>query len=156
MVRVIKGSENGPQETSVEIQNVEVMFIITTNGERRIFKPAVVQNMMLEDDSEMSSVRDQCNRVENRSRGSKGQRYTIEGIITDNNVSEGNVSNLTVEDLKQLRRAENLEINSDLHSGPVVIRNFSIRQNNEIISIDIGRGLEKAFPFQMQIQEPEK
>lgn len=162
LVRITRAapSSGGGTTTTEEIVSTDLTIISETgSGERRRFQPAVVTSIEWDNDSKMSSITDQCGRREVRNRGSKNPKITISGIITDTPSTRAEasqeVTNLTVEALKNLRNSTTLKLLSDIHSGTVTIRNTSIAQNNTLFGVDVGNGTQEAFEFQIQLQVPQ-
>ncbi|UBF23175.1 hypothetical protein M1M34_gp024 [Haloarcula tailed virus 2] len=156
---VTTGTPEGPKTTREVVETVGFVLIgENADGEEQQFEPAITQDVLIENDNETSSVRDQCGRVENRNQGSKGIRYTVEGILTNENVEADDptvANNLKPSDVIDLQNFTTLRMISDIDSSEIIVKNFSLRQNTDIISIDTGSGSKQAFPFQLQLQRPE-
>lgn len=158
IINVIAGDGSSEE---VEIFTAGCVLVVTDeDGQRTLYEAAITEDILLEEDGEESNVTDQCGRTESRRRGSNNFKFVVEGIVTNDfsqqRVERGNeILNLTVPNLKDLRNAPKLELRSDIHNGEVYVKNFSVRQTNDMVAIDRGSGPEPAFAFQLQLKEPE-
>lgn len=111
-----------------------------------ILEPAVPQRIEWDHEGEMSNIMTNCGETENRRQGNKGPELTFEGIITEDQLDSA----------KTINQGDNVTLVSDIHQGPVEVRRATIEQNNDIISFKEDGGGEKlAFPFQLQLKQPE-
>lgn len=145
----------------VELKPVDVIIAVDQNGDGNFtrFSPAAVRNMEIENDGEVESITDMCGRTESDRRSDENWEVIIDGIVTSEGFTteeQGGrfISNLTLQDLKNIKDAAAIRLESALHSGPMELSNVVISQSSSIVSIDVGAGEQTAFEFNLQLREP--
>lgn len=109
------------------------------------FSPAVVQSVEYDHRGQSSSITSVCGETENRRESDEKPDLTVEGIITEDQIS----------DAKSLKRGEEITLISDVHEGTVFVKRLTIEQSNDIVRIIPEDGEEQlAFSFQLQLGEP--
>lgn len=151
-ITVIEGSADATREDTVQVQSTEVTFKIVRGSRTVRLQPALVTNVDITNSEEMSTISDQCGRTETRGAADLNWDIAVEGLVTKDS---NNPNRFDLQDLKTLKGADELTIISDIHTGPVIVREISISQTNDLVSIDVGDGDELAFPFQLQLREPQ-
>lgn len=110
------------------------------------FDPAVVQRVEYDDEGGMSQITTVCGETENRRESDKGTNYTVEGIVTNDNL----------EALKSLSEGQQITLVSDIETEEVTVKRTTIEQNTDIIHFTPNGGDQMlAFGFQLQLKQPE-
>jgi len=113
-----------------------------------VFEPSVVQRVEYDHRGQTSSITSVCGETENRRESDEKPSMTIEGIMVEDELGTA----------KSLKEGDEVRVVSDVHSGRVFVRRLSIEQNQDVTSINVnedGCGFELAFPFQLQLKQPE-
>lgn len=142
MASLIVVDQNGREvEQEVESRNVAIV----TESQR--IEPAVVQRVEYDHEGGISQITySSCSRTENRRESDKGPDLAVEGVVGE----EGKDA------LKTLHHGQNITLVSDVETTSVVVKRVTIEQNTDIIHITPDGGEEQlAFPFQLQLKEPE-
>jgi hypothetical protein len=116
-------------------------------SDRQEFEPAVVQRIEYDNEGQMSQITSLCGESENRRSGENLPKMTIEGILTDDQLTEA----------KALQQGEEIDMVSDIYTGPVEVRRLTIEQSEQLLTFrPSGSDQEKtAFTFQLQVKQPE-
>lgn len=109
------------------------------------FDPAVVQRLEYDHSGQTSSISSECGETENRRETDEEPAMTIEGVMTEDQLSQA----------KQLEEGQEITIVSDIHQGSVFVKRITIEQNTDIIHAYIDGEEKLAFPFQLQLQQPQ-
>lgn len=117
--------------------------LTTPDGET--FQPSVVQRLEYDAEGESSSIRTVCGDVEQRQEGADPPDIVMEGMLAESELDEA----------KSIRN-QDVTLVSGLHNGRTYVRRLTIEQTADTtyISLD-GEDRELAFPFQMQLRQPE-
>lgn len=115
--------------------------------ESQEFEPAVVQRIEYDNEGQMSQVTSLCGESENRRSGENMPKMTVEGILTEDQLSNA----------KALQAGDEITMVSDLYTGPVIVRRLTISQSADLLTFrKSGNSTEKtAFNFQLQVKQPE-
>lgn len=146
------GEDGSLQERTLETRSVG--FFITIEGEQ--FKPAIVREVEIETDSDVSAPKDQCGNVEREKTSNEGWSARVTGIVTANDDRPGNLSMQLMRDY--VAKADSVEVRGDLFpSGgmTIVVSNVVITQSSDLVSVNTKQtnGAELAFDFQLQLGE---
>lgn len=152
----------GPSgEERVELEPTEVIIAIDDNGDGNFtrFSPAAVRNMEIENDGEVESISDMCGRTQSDRRSDENWEVIIDGIVTNDSYTteaEGGrfVNNFTLQQLKRIKDAAAIRLESELHSGPMELNNIVISDSAQLVSVNVGAGEQSAFEFNLQLKEP--
>lgn len=147
--------DGSTQAITQEVPSTPVFLVIGDEDEEEgedaeELEPALTREIEITLSETVSSVMDQCGKTENRQEGHTHWQITIDGICTDSS----RAGNLRLERLKTIGRGDQLRLRSAIHSGPVIVREITITQTNDLKTLDIGSGDETAFEFQLQLREP--
>jgi hypothetical protein len=110
------------------------------------FEPAVTQRVEYDHRGQTSSVTTVCGETENRRESDEQPDITAEGVVTQDQL----------QDLKDLKRGQQITVISDIHSGQVLVKRVTIEQSSDIVSYipDGSDEEELAFSFQLQLGQP--
>lgn len=117
---------------------------IVTDDEN-VFSPAVVERVEYDHTGQTSSITSVCGETENRRESDEKPDLTLEGVITEDQLTEA----------KRLKEGEEITLISDVHQGPVYIKRLTIEQSSDLVSFIGDDGEEKlAFSFSLQLGDP--
>jgi hypothetical protein len=110
------------------------------------FDPAVTQRVEYDHRGQTSSITTVCGETENRRESDEQPDITAEGVVTQSQL----------QDLKDLKRGQQITVISDIHSGQVLVKRVTIEQSSDIVSYipDGSDEEELAFSFQLQLGQP--
>ena len=118
---------------------------VVSPSDREDFEPAVVERVEYDKSGQTSSVSSECGETENRRETDENPAMTIEGVLVEEQLPQ----------IKSLEEGEKITIISDIHQGDVFVKRVTIEQNTDIIHAYIGGKQYLAFPFQLQLKQPE-
>jgi len=150
-IRDLVDEEQREEEKTIEL--VQTPFAIRVDGSG--FKqPEVTREMEIENDSNMTSVSDQCGNVERNTLGNQGWNIRVSGIVTN----ERRENNLSLQELRDIiAPSDTIEIQSEIIGGAAEfeLSNTVITQRSDIPAIRTPstNDIEQAFEFQLQIGE---
>lgn len=144
MAQITVINENGEQETR-EFQPQDQVAIQHVYDDVD-FRPAIVERLEFDHQGGMSRITTVCGETENRRESNDGPEIVVEGIVTEDQL----------ETLKSIHDGEEIILVSTIESGEVIVERVTIEQNNDIVEyIPDGGEAQLAFPFQLQLEEPE-
>lgn len=150
-ITVVQALDDGStQEITQQVPSTPIFLVIGEGDNAEELEPALTREIEITLSETVSSVMDQCGKTENRQEGNTNWQITVDGICTDSS----RAGNLRLERLKTIGRGDQLRLRSAIHSGPVIVREITITQTNDLKTLDIGSGDETAFEFQLQLREP--
>lgn len=135
----------------VEEEITTTDFYVDVNGE--FHRPVITNEIEIENDSDMTSVSDQCGNVERNTVGNQGWKIRATGLVTGNDSRPNNLSLSKIRDVVAL--SDTITIESDLISGEFELSNTVITQSSDVAAIQTNatNGIESAYSFQLQLGE---
>lgn len=135
----------GTPDTDTEADGVGIFNEVTASDDIGEFRPAVPQRVEFDHEGDVSSVTTVCGETENRRESDQKPRIIVEGLVVEEQIPQ----------IRQIQRAEQLTLISDLFQGEVEVKRVTIEQNTDRIEfIPDGGQAELAFPFQLQLRQP--
>lgn len=149
LVRFEGGGSGGSEDVYIPTTD----FVLVLDGQR--FTPAATTEIQLENDGEMESVTDQCGRTEQARTSDFNWTMKVNFVIADGRFQVGSANNMSMADLKSIRSADTVEVESAPHSGTMELDNITIRQRNDLVSISLGDDSEyDAYECRLNLKEP--
>jgi hypothetical protein len=135
--------------------------------EEAVYEPAIVQELEWENDGKQTETSDQCGNTKRARTRQENRSATVRGICTDNRRQIGSaedgrpIYNLTASEIhnnlgtaatsSQFTANSTVGIITQLYSGDIEIGNTVVRQQQDLVSVNMGVGDELAFKFQIQL-----
>lgn len=150
---IINNSDNLSEVDTTEVVFPSTEFAVKVDGE--LLQPEITTKVEIENDGEMSTSQDQCGHTSRTRTGNNGWVVTVNGLVTDNDLRDGNLSLQTLRDV--VATMSEAKIRSDIVSGTYEVSNVVITQPNDLVSIetDSTHGEESAYEFHVQFGESE-
>lgn len=145
-------SQFGGTETD-DVTLTSTEFAVKVDG--TLLQPEITTKVEMENDGEMSTSRDQCGHTSRQRASNGGWVVNVNGIVTDNDARDGNLSLQTLRDV--VANMSEAKIRSDIVSGEYEVASVVITQPNDLVSIntDSTNGDESAYEFHCQFGESE-
>jgi hypothetical protein len=155
-------NENGEEQyVSVDSETFQI------ETEEAVYEPAIVQEIEWENDGKQTETSDQCGNTKRARTRQENRSATVRGICTDTRRQIGSaedgrpIYNLTASEIhnnlgtaatsSQFTADSTVSIITQLYSGDIEIGNTVVRQQQDLVSINMGAGDELAFKFQIQL-----
>lgn len=137
---IIRGANGELKETRVVSKEAHV---IPESDDLNEFHPTVVQSVEYDHKGGTSSITTVCGESESRRTSDNLPDITIEGVIVKDEI----------EDMKNLKRGEEITLISDVHKGQIYVRRVTIGQDTDVVEYvpDGNEERQLAFSFQLQL-----
>jgi hypothetical protein len=142
---VIRVIDEAGQTQEQRVADSNTSFVVERNNDEAEITPAVVQRVEFDGDPDMSTITTVCGEKENRQSSEKKADLTVEGVITESQLS----------DMKTIDEGDSITLLSDIHDARVIVNRISIEQKTDLVEfVPDGGTPELAFAFQLQLKEP--
>jgi hypothetical protein len=122
------------------------LFNVDLGNIEQVFRPTLTQRVEYDEKGKESQTTTVCGETENRREGSNLPEMTVEGIITEEKLSQ----------LKTLQDKPSPTFISDIYKGRIYVKRVTIEQNADLLYWIENGTKELAFNFQLQFGEPEE
>jgi len=108
------------------------------------FEPAIVEEIEYDNEGQSDTTTTVCGESETRRTGDKNPDITMNGVVTSDGKDE----------LKSLKRGQEITLISDVENGQVAVKRATVTQSADLVSYqETGSAEEQlAFTFQLELK----